>query len=191
MTLIKLKLILVGSIISLNAGAVTPWSASSNSIYNINSKWTTQDNKSVMLSSLRGQVRIVSMVFTRCSSACPMIIGDIHQILSKLPAPLREKVAVDIFSFDHKRDDPEALRGFRKKMKIEKTGWTAYTGDKESISELAAVLGVQYKALEGGAFAHSNNIILVNKEGEILKTIEGYDASADEFVALLKKALTE
>jgi hypothetical protein len=32
---------------------------------------------------------------------------------------------------------------------------------------------------------------LLNKEGEILKTIEGYDASADDFLALLKKTLAE
>jgi protein SCO1/2 len=167
------------------------WAASSTSIYNLTSKWTNQDAKQVVFSSLKGRVRIVSMVFTRCSAACPMLVSDIKQILSKLPASMSEKVLVDLFSFDHKRDNPEALLSFTKKMKIDKPAWNAYTSDKASISDLAAVLGVQYKVLESGAYVHSNNIILINKEGEILKTIEGYDASADEFVVLLKKAVAE
>lgn len=165
------------------------WALSPNSVYHVDSSWTTQEDKAVNFSSLEGKVRIVSMIFTRCPSACPMIVGDIKMILSKLPEKMRSQVAVDLFSFDHERDNPEALRAFRKKMKIENPSWTVYTSDKATVAELAAVLGVQYKPLEGGAFVHSNNIILVNKEGEMLKTIEGYDVSADDFIALLKKEL--
>lgn len=173
--------ILFAMIFSLNVGAV-----SSTSIYNLDSTWINQDGKKVALTSLKGKVRIVSMVFTRCTSACPMLVGDVKMILSKLPAAQRDKVAVDLFSFDYEKDTPEALNGFVKKMKIDNSQWSAYTGSKTAISDLAAVLGVQYKKLEGGAYVHSNNIILINAEGEIVKSIEGYDASVSEFIELLK-----
>lgn len=171
--------------------SLNSWAVSSTSIYNLNGKWTDQDKQQVEFSSLNGRVRIVSMVFTSCASACPMIVGDIKQILSKLPPTVADKVSVDMFSFDHQKDTPEALKAFMKKMRIEKPQWTMYHGDKATISKLAAILGVQYKLLENGAYVHSNNIILVNKEGEVLKTIEGYDASVDDFISLLKKAVAD
>jgi len=172
--------------VSLSAQALSP-----NSVYHLQGKWTNQEGKTVEFSSLKGRVRIVSMVFTQCTSACPMLVGDVKHFLSKLSAKETEKVGVDLFSFDHERDTPDALKAFTKKYKIASSQWNIYRGDNTAVAELAGLLGVQYKRLEGGAYVHSNNIILLNKEGEILKTIEGYDASADEFLALLKKTLAE
>lgn len=165
------------------------WALSPSSVYNLSDSWTGRDGKQVAFSDLKGKVRIVSMVFTRCSSACPLLVSDIKAILSKLPASEAAKVEVSLFSFDHQRDTPEALREFSKKMKIDSPQWGVYSSTKNTVSELAAVLGVQYKALESGAYVHSNNIILLNKEGEILKSIEGYNSSVDDFIALLKKSL--
>lgn len=182
----SLVVTVVAFLMSLQALAL-----SSSSVYHLQGKWTNQDSKVVEFPSLKGKVRIVSMVFTQCTSACPMLVGDVKQILSKLPAKDAEKVSVDLFSFDHERDNPEALKAFAKKYKTPSPQWNIYRGDKTAIAELAGLLGVQYKRLENGAYVHSNNIILLNKEGEILKTIEGYDATADEFIALLKKALAE
>lgn len=173
-------------LISFSALALSP-----NSVYHLQGKWTNQDSKIVEFQSLKGKVRIVSMVFTQCTSACPMLVGDVKRFLSKLSDKESEKVVVDLFSFDHERDTPEALKGFTKKYKIANGQWNIYRGDKTAVAELAGLLGVQYKRLEGGAYVHSNNIILLNKEGEIVKMIEGYDASADEFVALIKKTVAE
>lgn len=168
---------------------VSSWALSPSSVYNLDGSWAGRDGKQIVFSNLKGKVRIVSMVFTRCSSACPLLVSDIKMILSKLPASQAANVEVSLFSFDHERDTPEALREFSKKMKIETPQWGVYSSTKETVSELAAVLGVQYKALESGAYVHSNNIILLNKEGEILKSIEGYNSSAEDFISLLKKSL--
>jgi len=173
-------------LVAFSASALSP-----NSVYHYNGKWTNQDKKALEFSSLKGQVRIVSMVFTRCPSACPTLVGDIKHFLSKLAPAEAAKVGVDVFSFDHEKDTPEALKEFTKKYKLPSPQWNIYRGEKITVSELAGLLGVQYKRLEGGAYVHSNNIILLNKEGEILKTVEGFGPSSDEFLALLKKALSE
>ncbi|MBS1970883.1 MAG: SCO family protein [Bdellovibrionales bacterium] len=173
-------------LMSFSAQALSP-----NSVYHLQGKWTNQDGKTEEFANLKGRVRIVSMIFTQCTSACPMLVGDVKHFLAKLSAKEAEKVGVDLFSFDHERETPESLKNFTKKYKITSSQWNIYRGDKTAVAELAGLLGVQYKRLAGGAYVHSNNIILLNKEGEILKTIEGYDASADDFLALLKKTLAE
>lgn len=179
----------LGLLLSFNVSA-----DSSTSIYNLNSQWLNQNASTVDLSSFAGRVRIISMIFTRCPVACPVIVSDIQHILAELPANLAEQVSVDLFSFDYERDDPKALKKFVTEMKIDQPNWSVYTGNKVVIADLAAVLGVQYKRLGNGAYIHSNNIILIDKKGDIVKTIEGYNSTemaSNEFITLLNKALTE
>ncbi len=54
------------------------------SIYNLPSKWTTQDGKDIELKSLRGNVLVMVMIYTSCKSACPRLVADMRDIESKL-----------------------------------------------------------------------------------------------------------
>ncbi|MEO5968122.1 MAG: SCO family protein, partial [Ferruginibacter sp.] len=49
---------------------------SSESIYQLTDTFTTQDNKSITLSTFSGKPTVVAMVFTHCPYACPRITSD-------------------------------------------------------------------------------------------------------------------
>ena len=77
--------------------AAAPLSGSS--VYNLESKWTTQDGASVALSSLSGEPVIAAMAYTSCKDMCPAIVADMMWVEKHLPANAVGRVRFAFFSF--------------------------------------------------------------------------------------------
>jgi protein SCO1/2 len=150
------------------------------SLYQLESKWTSDVGKEVRLGLLRGRVQVVAMFFTHCDYACPILVEDMRRIERALPDTLRDRVDFLLVSFDSERDAPDVLRAFREKRKLSPEHWTLLTGRHDDIRELAALLGVNYQRDTRGQFAHSNVIHVLNPEGEIagLQTALNQDGQA-------------
>lgn len=164
-------------------------SLSDASLYQLGSKWTDQNGKQVALPELAGRARLVTMVYTTCVSACPMLVGEIKNVMNLLPPSERAKVSPAIFTFDPERDTPEKLKAFSEKMKINDERWQLLTGSPADVAELAGALGVQFKKLDSGDYVHSNAVYFLNEKGEIVAKKEGLKTPAETFVADIKKAL--
>ncbi len=141
--------------------------ASSESIFNLNEKWTTQDEKVILLSELKGHSSIVAMTYTSCEHSCPLIIEDMKRIEKSLAPKLKDSTQFYLFSLDVERDLPQKLKAYSLKRKLDPTHWTLLHGDSRRVRELAAALGVRFKKEPGGDFDHSNIITLLNSEGTI------------------------
>jgi protein SCO1/2 len=72
-----------------------------------------------------------------------------------------------LVSFDPARDTPEALRRFADARHADPARWVVARADESEVRELAAVLGIRYRELEGGAFNHSSVITLLDADGMI------------------------
>ncbi len=81
--------------------------------------------------------------------------------------------------FDVIRDTPEALAKYRAQRHLD-GNWILLHGDGGSVRELAALLGVQYRETADGAFTHSNQIVVLNPEGEIVHERKGLQGGLDE-----------
>ena len=55
------------------------------SVYNLDSKWTTQDGADVALASLGGKPVVAAMGYTTCKDMCPAIVADMMWIDKHLP----------------------------------------------------------------------------------------------------------
>ncbi len=141
---------------------------SSESLFNLNSKWTAQDGKSFSLKDLRGKPSIIAMVYTSCEHACPMIIEDIKKIQKKLDDKTRDGFTFLLFSFDTSRDTPAKLKSFAETRKLSSNQWRLFHGPKGAVRELAAALGIRYKQSADGEFDHSNVITLLDSAGLIV-----------------------
>ncbi len=138
------------------------------SIYQTESAWTTDQGKQLKLSELRGRPQVVAMFFASCQFACPILVNDMKRLESSLPAELRSRIGFTLVSFDTERDTPSALAEYRKAHALTKDRWTLLRGSPDDVLELAALLGVKYKADANGQFAHSNIITILNANGEIV-----------------------
>lgn len=136
-------------------------------IWSLDHKWTDHKSKSISLAKLAGKPMLITMTFASCPGACPLMISDMKTIDKKLSAKEKSKILFATFSIDPKRDTPEALKTFHKKMKLDKR-WTLYTSDEEQARELAAALGFSYKDLGDGDYTHSTSFFLISSNGHIL-----------------------
>ncbi|HRK06589.1 MAG TPA: SCO family protein [Pseudobdellovibrionaceae bacterium] len=162
--------------------------ASADSLYLSEGQWTTHQDKSIKVSEFKGQPRVLTMIFTRCPSACPMIINDLKKIERALTPAARKKVRFTVMSFDSKNDTPEALRAFASKMKLG-DNWDLLVANEADTREMAALLNVQYKQIPSGEFVHSNWVHAVDAEGQLLKSREGLGQPGEELARLLNQSL--
>jgi protein SCO1/2 len=138
-----------------------------NSIYHVESTWTTQGGKQIQLKGLQGKIQVVAMVYTHCEFACPRILADMKRIRSSLSETEQEQTNFVIVSIDPDRDTPRRLKEFAVENNLASDNWTLLHGKPGNILELAALLDVKYKRISDTDFTHSNIITVLDRQGEI------------------------
>jgi len=164
-----------------------PTTFTDKSLYQLDSVWTTDENRQIKLSELSGRPQIVAMFFANCQIACPIIVNDMKRIEAALPADVRARVGLALVSFDGKRDTPGALADYRLTRHLPAERWTLLRGRPDDVLELAALLGIRYKEDSRGQFAHSNVITLLNSQGEIVQQRIGLNQDIHETVRLIQQ----
>ena len=137
------------------------------SLYQLESKWTSDVGREVRLEVLRGRPQVVALFFASCEFACPITVNDMKRLEAALPEGVRDQTGFLLVSIDHERDTPEALRAFRTRQELGPQRWTLLRGGADDVRELAALLGVNYRKDARGQYAHSNLITLLNADGEV------------------------
>ena len=157
------------------------------SLYQVDSKWTTDAGKPIQLGDLAGKPQVVLMFFSRCTYACPILMNDLKRISAALTPEQRAKIGFTMISFDTEHDTPAALKEYRHAWNLPADNWTLLSGKPDDVLELAALLGVKYKQDANGQFAHSNVISVLNAKGEIVHQQTGLNEDIDETVQTLVK----
>ena len=163
-----------------------PAPLSGSSIYQAGSEWTDMNGNLVRLRSLRGRPVALAMVYTNCTTACPLIVANLQLIESALSAEARERVWFALASFDSARDRPAVLKKFAADRELDPSRWRLFHGDRAAVRELAMMLGVRYKRNAGGDFDHSNVITFLDRDGVIRHQQVGLGPISTEPATLLE-----
>lgn len=134
------------------------------SIYDLPVSLVAADGTHIGLDVARGKLVLVSMFYASCTVACPLLVSEVNQVLAELPADVRDDVAVLLVSFDPARDTPAKLGEVARERKLD-AQWTLAVASDSDARALAAVLGVKYRKLANGDFAHGSTIVLLDREG--------------------------
>ncbi|MBI3870500.1 MAG: SCO family protein [Verrucomicrobia bacterium] len=172
------------------SGSVDPGAdaLSGQSLYQLDSMWTSDEGREIKLAALRGRVQVVAMMFTRCQYACPAIVHDLKRIEGALSDSERANVGFTLISFDSERDSVEALRDYRQTQRLAPGRWTLLRGGPDDVLELAALLGVKFKKDASGQFSHSTLIATLNPEGEIVLKQSGLHQDLEQAVRAVRSA---
>ena len=152
------------------------------SVYNLPSKWTSQNGENLEMKDLKGKVLVMVMIYTSCKAACPRLVADMRNIESRLPEAVKEHVQLVMVSIDPEVDTPKRLKEFAIENKMEGNQWTFLRSTEENTREFAAVLAVNYKKIAPLEFSHSNIISVFNAEGELAYQQEGLGVNSDQTV---------
>ncbi len=156
-----------------------PQEISAGSIFDLHSNWQNQQGREIQLKELKGKNLVVAMIFTSCTTACPILVSEMKKIESKLDNNSLKKTNLVLISIDPDNDTPEVLYAYAKQNNIDKDPWILLRSDKESVRELANVLAVKYKKITPIIFSHSNIITVFNKNGEMVTQLEGVTNSEE------------
>jgi protein SCO1 len=142
------------------------------------------DGKAVLLSTELGDGRpvVLTFIFTKCGTICPVMSQTFAQVQSKLGAE-RDKVRLVSISIDPEFDTPQRLAEYGKKVGAGQQ-WHFYTGTAEaSLSAQRA-----FEAFRGDKMDHTPVTFLRAGGGRRWERIDGF-ASSDELVGELRQLL--
>jgi len=158
---------------------------SDESIFNLETKWRTEEGKEIELKELKGKVLVVVMIYTSCKAACPRLVADMIAISEQIPAENKKEIQYVLVSIDPETDTPEMLKQFAIDKEMDGEEWTFLQGDKESVQEFANVLAVKYREITPIDFSHSNIISVFNQQGELIHQLEGLGVNNKETVKVI------
>lgn len=161
------------------------------SVFNLTSTWTNQNNETVQLKDLKGDVLVMVMIYTSCKAACPRLVADMRTIEARLPETTKGKVKMVFVSIDPNTDTPERLKAFAKENLMDQEPWEFLRSTEDNTREFAAVMAVNYKKISPLDFSHSNIISVFNAGGEMVFQQEGLGVNSDETVEHIVKAANE
>ena len=114
-----------------------------------------------------------------------MIVSDIKAIERQLTPAEQTDLRVLLVSFDADRDTPEFLQRLAEKHGVDASRWRFTAAPEPGARSLAAVLGVQYRRLPEGEFAHNAVIALLDRDGAAVRS-EGLGQPGKEIVNRLR-----
>ena len=129
---------------------------------------TNQDGQEVELSDFRGEVVVLSFIYTRCPDVCGELNYRLQSVWEQLKQELRQGVVLISVSFDS-HDTPEVLKRYDELYNV--PGWQFLTGTEEQIQQVINDYGVGYEREAGGwEIGHTTVIILIDRNGVVRKS---------------------
>lgn len=179
-----------GSALSATASPRTSAPLPSESVYQLATPLTDQNGRAFVLGDGRGKPVIVSMFYTSCQYTCPMLIETVRATEKQLGEAGRG-VDVLLVSFDPRHDSVAVLKRVAKEREVDESHWTLARTEEANVRKLAALLGVQYKALANGDFNHTTTLIALDAEGRIAGRTSTLGAADPAFVKTVKAAVAQ
>ncbi len=156
------------------------------SIYPLGTSLTDQNEQPAKLDVFAGHPVVISMFYSSCTTACPLMVRDVKRIEAALRPATRADLRVLLVSFDPERDNPAALRDMAEAHAVDQTRWRLTRTSQDETRTLAAVLGIQYRKVAPGEYSHSVVISVLDRKGVIVAHREGLEAPIDELVEAIE-----
>lgn len=146
----------------------------------------TTDGRTLDLAGLRGRPLVVNLVYTACSSTCPVIV----QTLAGAVRDAQSAIGVDRFAvltigFDTVHDTPDRMRSFARTQGIDLPNWTFAAMSGADVERLTADLGYTFFASPKG-FDHVAQVSLLDADGRLYRHIYGDAFDSPALVEPLK-----
>lgn len=158
------------------------------SLFHLASAWTDQDGGAFALPDLRGRPSVFVMFYGDCTTACPLLVKAAEDIEAALPAAVREEVEFVMVTFATAADTPAKLKDYAAGKGLDRAGWRWLVGSPLQTRQLATMLGVQYRDVGNGMFAHSNVVTVLDRDGHAVARLEGLGVDPEPAVAALVAA---
>ncbi|MCO6495667.1 MAG: SCO family protein [Bacteroidetes bacterium] len=152
-------------------------------------EFTNQLGEKITKQSIKGKIALVNFFFASCHDVCPEMNRNLQEVYKEF---LKDDNVIFLsHSVDPEHDSVPVLFEYSKRFGAEAPKWNFLTGSKEKIYDIAEV---SYKLLanedrENNSFFHSENIVLVDKEGRIRGIFPGRRGMAKDGIPAIIDAV--
>jgi protein SCO1/2 len=137
---------------------------------------TTQEGKRLKLSELRGNVVVLTFLYTRCPlpDYCPALDTKFRRLAERLGAvkARAERVRLLSVSFDPEHDTPDVLRAHAAMQGARPPLWTFAVASHEELRRVIGRLGLVY-APTGNQIIHSVSTAVIAPDGRLAQLVSG------------------
>jgi protein SCO1 len=157
---------------------------------------TNQDGKHVPLPAYRGQVLLLTFIYTRCPfpDYCPRVSGKFAEVYRQFRSDpkLAKRAHLLSVSFDPEHDTPTVLRDYAFSVAHTRDRslfnlWEFATPRTADLPAMAQFFGLIYKP-EDGLITHNLSTTVIGPDGKIIKWYQGSDWQAADLIADVKGA---
>ena len=139
---------------------------------------TSQNGKTVKLSDLRGNVVVLTFIYTRCPlpDFCPLMdkkFSELAQRISTFPARAN-KVRLISLSFDPEHDTPDLLRKHAQVRGATPPLWSYAVASHAELAKIGGSLGLFYQPGDN-EIAHNLCTAIIDAEGKLARLEIGTD----------------
>lgn len=126
------------------------------------------------LSGLEGKPLVISLVFTSCSTVCPVVTDHLRDSVQEARRALgSDSFAVLTFGFNASGDRPAQLTAFADAHALSGIDrWYLASADAGTTEALLAELGFKWRAVAGG-FDHITQTTILDAEGRVYRQLYG------------------
>jgi protein SCO1/2 len=116
-----------------------------------------------MAALLQGRATALHLMFTGCSTVCPIqgaVFQRVQELLPDQLAPSRQLLSLSI---DPLGDTPAAMSAWLRRFKAQ-DGWIAAAPDPRDLDRILELFGQGRNAVE----SHSTQVNIINRQGELV-----------------------
>jgi len=127
----------------------------------------------VSLADFRGKPLVLNLIFTACSTSCPIIVQTLHRSVRIANGALGPgDFHVVTIGFDTDRDTPEQMRAYKADQGVRFPNWTFLSTDAATIEALSQEVGFIYFPSPRG-FDHLTTTTILDAEGTVFRHVYG------------------
>lgn len=151
---------------------------------------TDQDGKRLSLRDLRGQIAVVTFIFTTCSDTCPVLTAKLVGVGRQLaPADPVRFIGITV---DPLHDSPAVLKRYAEAFSAQPPRFAFLTGDFDAIHKVVRGYGVYYGQKDSkGGIEHTFLTSIVDPSGTVRVQYLGTRFDPNEFLGDLKSLIEE
>jgi cytochrome oxidase Cu insertion factor (SCO1/SenC/PrrC family) len=131
-----------------------------------------QSGRAFSIQSLRGDVVIVSFIYTRCAdpAMCPLTSAKFARLQTLIGT---QRIRLLEITLDPRFDSPRVLNAYGQAFHQDPARWIIATGAETSIADLAARFGIATQWTRPGTLVHTESAIVLDRAGRVAQTIDG------------------
>jgi cytochrome oxidase Cu insertion factor (SCO1/SenC/PrrC family) len=123
----------------------------------------------ISLSDLRGQVVLISFIYTSCTSACPLLTARMSALWGRLKrdGTAARQVRFLSITVDPALDSAAALERYVKRFKADAASWSFLREERQKLQPVLAAYDEWTRPQPDGEIDHPARLYLIDRRGRI------------------------